>query len=143
MNRVWIIGDIGNAPEVRTTSTGKTQVKMRVAVRRNYRNANGEYESDWLNVVAWGNTANFISKYLHKGDKVSVDGSIQTGSYEKDGHKVYTFDVVGLNPILSLNGRCYVLTHDQVDWMLSNYKEMNARCTHLEREILELKRLRT
>ena len=76
--------------------TGATAVaRFSIAVNRRFKNAEGNYEADFISCVAFGKTAEFIQKYFHKGDMIAVTGRIQTGSYtNKDGVKVYTTDVV-------------------------------------------------
>ena len=66
-----------------------------LAVDRRFKNKDGEYDTDFINIVAFGKSAEFASKYFAKGTKVVITGRIQTGSYtNKDGQKVYTTDVV-------------------------------------------------
>lgn len=83
MNKVFLIGRLTKDPEARETVTRYT-----VAVDRYKEGA------DFINCVAFGNQAEFAEKYLHKGIKIAIEGHIQTGSYEKDGKKVYTTNVV-------------------------------------------------
>ena len=95
MNRIILVGNLVKDVELINTESGKSLVKNSIAVRRNYKNANGEYESDFINLVAFGKTAEFMANYFQKGSKVGIDGKIQTGSYtNKEGQKVYTTDVV-------------------------------------------------
>lgn len=69
--------------------------RFSVAVRRDFKNADGGYDSDFINCVSYGKTAEMIGKYFHKGSGIIVIGRIQTGSYEgQDGKRVYTTDVV-------------------------------------------------
>ena len=95
MNKVFIRGNLTRDVELRSTQNGKQIARFSVAVRRDMKNADGEYESDFLNCIAFGNQAEMINKYFHKGSGIIVLGHIQTGSYEKeDGTKVYTTDIV-------------------------------------------------
>ena len=95
MNKVIVTGNLVKDVELITTESGKSLVKNSIAVRRNYKNASGEYESDFINIIAFGKTADFMANYFQKGSKVGIDGKIQTGSYtDKDGNKKYTTDVV-------------------------------------------------
>lgn len=89
MNKVILIGRLTKEPEMRTGNT--TVTRFTVAVDR--RTKDGQ-TADFPSCVAFGKTAEFISKYFHKGMKIAIEGRIQTGSYEKDGKKVYTTDVV-------------------------------------------------
>lgn len=92
MNKVIIMGRLTNDPNIRYA--GETTVaSFSVAVDRKYKK-DGQPSSDFPNVVAFGKTAEFIEKYFHKGMKILIDGRLQTGSYEKDGVKHYTTDVI-------------------------------------------------
>ena len=89
-NRAQLIGNLGNAPEVKTTSSGKKMARFSVATSENYRNAKGEKvtETQWHNVVAWGKIAEVAEKYLDKGKEVIVEGKLITRSYnDRDGNK--------------------------------------------------------
>jgi len=93
MNK-WIgIGRLCNEPEVTSGKNGNSIAKYRLAVNRDYKK-DGQQEADFLNCVAFGKSADFVQGYLHKGMKIAVEGRIQTGSYEKDGVKHYTTDIV-------------------------------------------------
>ena len=86
LNIVAIVGRLGKDPELRTTQSGKSVTSFSLAVQRPRKNQNGEYESDWLDVQAWGNTAEFISKYFQQGQLMAVSGRIQTRVYtDRDG----------------------------------------------------------
>lgn len=94
MNRVELIGRLCTDPEVRTLSSGHMMARFRLAVKRDRKDSNGEYQSDFLQIVAF-NSAENIQKYLHKGSQCAVEGKIQTGSYtNNDGQKVYTTDII-------------------------------------------------
>ena len=93
MNRVDLIGRLTKDVELYKTSTGKSNCRFTLAVDR-MRSADGTRAADFIKCVAWNQTAELCSKYLHKGDRVGVEGRIQTGSYQKDGQTVYTTDVV-------------------------------------------------
>ena len=94
MNHVVLIGRLTRDPEARQTPNGVSTSKFTIAVKRDYRNSNGGYDSDFINCVAWRGTADFVNRYIGKGRMVAVEGSIQTGSYnDRNGVKKYTFDV--------------------------------------------------
>ena len=93
INRVILIGRLVADPELRYTQSNTAVASYRLAVDR-IKKAEGQQEADFINIVAWGKSGEFASKYFHKGMKVGVEGRIQTGSYEKDGVKHYTTDVV-------------------------------------------------
>lgn len=87
-NHVTIIGRLAAAPERKVTNSGKPFSNLRVAVNRNYKNQNGNTPCDFLDVVVWGNTCEFVTSYFTKGSWIGVDGSIETRSYtDKDGNK--------------------------------------------------------
>ena len=93
MNK-WIgIGRLCSEPEVTSGKNSNNIAKYRLAVNRDFKK-DGQQEADFLNCVAFGKSADFAQNYLHKGMKIAVEGRIQTGSYEKDGVKHYTTDIV-------------------------------------------------
>ncbi len=94
MNKAILMGRLTRDPELRTTQSGISVVRFSLAVDRRFKNQSGERESDFVSCVAWRQTAEFIAKYFNKGSKLAIVGSIQTGSYERDGQTVYTTDVV-------------------------------------------------
>ena len=96
MNRVLIIGNLTRDPEMRSTQSGVAVCNFSIAVNRRFRNPQtGQQETDFLNVIAWRQLAELCSKYLAKGRKVAVTGSIQTRTYEaKDGSKRTAWDIV-------------------------------------------------
>lgn len=92
MNKVILMGRLTRDPEVRYS--GETAIaRFGIAVDRKYKKDGGQ-EADFPSIVAFGKTAEFIEKYFFKGMKIAVEGRLQTGSYEKDGVKVYTTDVI-------------------------------------------------
>lgn len=96
MNNVVLVGRITADPETNyiTGENSNVNARFTVAVNRPYKNAEGKYDADFIRCVAWRNTAEFISKYFHKGDMIVIRGNIRTGSYtNKDGVKVYTTEV--------------------------------------------------
>ena len=97
MNKVVLLGRLTKDPELRATSTGRNVCQFSIAVNRNFTNANGEREADFINCVVWDKQAENLGKYQKKGNQIAVEGRIQTGSYEKDGQRVYTTDVVADN----------------------------------------------
>ena len=94
MNRVELVGRLTKDPELRYTSSNIASVRFTLAVNRPFQNQNGERETDFISCVAWRNQAENMKKYVTKGSLISVEGRIQTGSYDKDGQRVYTTDVV-------------------------------------------------
>lgn len=91
MNKVILIGNLTKAVEIRYTQQGIAVANFTLAVKREIKND----ETDFISCVAYNKTAELIGKYLDKGSKISIEGRIQTGSYEnKEGKKVYTTDVI-------------------------------------------------
>ena len=105
MNKVILIGNLANDPESRTTQSGIAQCSFRLAVQRRFKGANGERETDFLPVVCWRQTAEFAQRYLAKGRKVAVEGSIQTRSYDaQDGSKRYVTEIIA-DSVEAVGGR--------------------------------------
>ena len=96
MNKVYLIGNLTRDPEMRSTSTGIPVCNFSIAVNRRFKNAQtGQQETDFFNIVAWRQLAELCGRYLAKGRKVAVFGSIQTRSYvAQDGSKRTAFDIV-------------------------------------------------
>lgn len=98
MNKVILIGNLANDPEARTTQSGISQSTFRIAVQRRFANAQGVREADFIPVVAWRQTADFCNRYLSKGRRVAVEGSIQVRSYDaQDGSRRYVTEVIADN----------------------------------------------
>ena len=95
MNRVMLIGRLTANPELRYTASNVPFARFSLAVNRAFSNGNGERQTDFLNIIVWRKQAENVCNYLNKGSLVSVEGRIQTGSYDdKDGNKRYTTDIV-------------------------------------------------
>lgn len=94
MNKVILIGNLAADPESRTTQSGVQQCTLRLAVQRRFANQQGQREADFFNVVCWRHTAEFAARYLSKGRKIAVEGSIQNRSYTaQDGSKRYVTEI--------------------------------------------------
>lgn len=96
-NKVQLIGNLGNDPEIINLDSGKKLAKFTVATNESYKNDAGEKITDtqWHHVVAWGKTAEIIEKYVTKGKEVAVEGKLTHRSYEdKTGEKRYATEVV-------------------------------------------------
>jgi single-strand DNA-binding protein len=96
-NKVQLIGNLGNDPEIINLESGKTLAKFAIATNESYTNTKGEKITDtqWHNVVAWGKTAQIIEKYVTKGKEVAIEGKLTSRSYDdKDGAKRYITEVV-------------------------------------------------
>jgi single-strand DNA-binding protein len=93
LNCAVIMGRLTADPELRKTPAGVSVTRLTVAVDRGYAKQGEERKADFINVVAWRQTAEFVCKYFKKGSMIAVQGSIETGSYEKDGVKRSTFEI--------------------------------------------------
>ena len=93
LNKVILMGRFTRDPELRSTPQGVSTCSFSLAVDRNYRDGE-ERKADFINCVAWRNTAEFISKFFHKGSLVVIEGSIQTRSWDDDGKKRYATEIV-------------------------------------------------
>ena len=104
-NRVQLIGNAGNDPEIKTLENGKKLAHLTIATNDRYTNEKGEKieQTEWHRVTAWGKTAEIIEKYVVKGKEVAIDGKLTHRSYDdKNGEKKYVTEVV-VNEILLLN----------------------------------------
>lgn len=81
-NSVHIMGRLTADPELKSTQSGVFYTRITVAVNRDRKDQNGEYKADFINVTAWRQTAEFISRYFSKGRMIAVEGTLQTGSYK-------------------------------------------------------------
>lgn len=98
MNKVCLIGRLTGKPELRYTGGNLPFTRFSVAVNRTFSNAQGQREADFISIVVWRKQAENVCQYLDKGSLVSIEGRIQTGSFDdKDGNKRYTTEVVADN----------------------------------------------
>ena len=96
-NKVQLIGNLGNAPEVRSTEAGKKLVRFSVATNEQYKNAKGERvtETQWHNLIAWGKVADIAEKFLLKGTEVAIEGKLINRNYmDKEGNKKYVTEII-------------------------------------------------
>ena len=103
-NKVQLIGNLGNDPEIITLDSGKKLAKFSIATNETYKNAQGEKVTDtqWHNIVAWNKTAELAESFLEKGKEVAIEGKLTTRSWDDDkGQKRYITEVV-CNEILFL-----------------------------------------
>ena len=95
LNKVILGGRLTADPELRTTQSGLPVTTFTVAVSRNYKSNDQQTQSDFINVVAWRSTAEFVSKYFHKGSSICVIGSIQTRKWQdQNGQNRYITEVI-------------------------------------------------
>lgn len=96
MNKVFLLGNLGNDPEVRNTTTGKQVANFSLATSEKFKDKlNGEAKSvtEWHNVVVWSNLASIAGQYLKKGSKVLIVGKVKTRSYDANGTKKYITEI--------------------------------------------------
>lgn len=106
LNRVMLLGNLGADPELRMTSGGTAVLKMRLATTEGYLDLDKQRaeRTEWHDVVVWGKRGEALGKFLHKGDRIFVEGGLRTTSYEpKEGGKRYRTEVIASNVILSGN----------------------------------------
>uniref|UniRef100_UPI0035C84B2E single-stranded DNA-binding protein n=1 Tax=Aurantibacter sp. TaxID=2807103 RepID=UPI0035C84B2E len=103
-NKVQLIGNLGNDPEIINLESGKKMAKFSIATNESYKNIKGEkiVDTQWHNIVAWGKTADIIEKYVSKGKEIAIEGKLTSRSYDtKEGNKRYITEVV-CNEVLLL-----------------------------------------
>ena len=96
-NKVQLIGNVGNDPEIKSFDGGKKLAKLTIATNESYKNEKGEKVEDtqWHNVIAWGKTADIIEKYVTKGKEIAIEGKLTHRSYEdKNGEKRYVTEII-------------------------------------------------
>ncbi len=105
INNVVLVGRITKDPELRYTPSNVATVSFSIAIDRAYQSQNGERQADFINCVAWRQSAEFLAKYVKKGYMIGVTGSIQTRNYQaQDGTTRYVTEVV-CNSVQNLQGR--------------------------------------
>lgn len=98
INRVVLVGRLTRDPELRYTPSGVAVATFTLAVNRQFNNAQGEREADFINIVAWRQLAELCANYLKKGSQAGLEGRLQTRSYDnKEGKRVYVTEVVADN----------------------------------------------
>jgi single-strand DNA-binding protein len=107
LNRVILLGNLGADPELRMTNGGTAVLNLRMATSESYldRNKQRQERTEWHRVVIWGKRAEALGKIPTKGDRILIEGSLRTSSYEdRDGNKKYTTEIVANNVVLSGSG---------------------------------------
>ncbi len=98
LNVVAIMGRLVASPELKTTNSGKSVCSFRIANDSGYKDASGQNQTNWLDVTAWGKTAEFICKYFPKGSMIALDGRLQTRQYQdKNGNNRTAVEIVANN----------------------------------------------
>ncbi|MGO9835390.1 MAG: single-stranded DNA-binding protein [Polyangiaceae bacterium] len=107
LNRVMLLGNLGADPELRVTPGGQAVLKLRLATNESYvdRNNVRQERTEWHRVTVWGRRAEALGKILQKGDLLFIEGRLQTSSYEKNGEKRYSTEVIANNIVLPGTGR--------------------------------------
>ena len=102
-NKVQLIGNVGNDPEIKTFDGGKKVVNFTLATNESYKNDKGEKveQTEWHRISAWGNTAEIIEKFVTKGKEIAIEGKLTHRSYDdKNGEKRYITAVVASDVLL-------------------------------------------
>ena len=96
VNKVILVGNLGKDPEVRTLDNGAKVASFSLATSETYKDKQGNKvdQTEWHNIVAWRGLAEVVEKYMRKGMTVYLEGKIRTRSYEKDGNKRYTTEII-------------------------------------------------
>lgn len=94
MNKVHLLGNLCRDNELRFSTENNAILRNSLAVRRNYKNKKGEYDTDFVNILFFGKRAEFVNEYTKKGSKILVHGSLQTRTYEVNGEKKYMTEVL-------------------------------------------------
>lgn len=95
MNHVQLIGRLTRDVDLRVSQSGISVARFTLAVNRSFKNSQGEYDADFINCIAYRQTADLLAKYFQKGSQLALSGRIQTGSYDnQQGQRVYTTDVI-------------------------------------------------
>jgi single-strand DNA-binding protein len=107
LNKVMLLGNLGADPELKMTQGGQAVLKLRLATTETYldRNNTRQERTEWHSVTMWGKRGEALSKFLTKGERIFVEGSLRTSSYEKDGEKRYRTEINANNIILAGRGK--------------------------------------
>ena len=107
LNKVMLLGNLGADPELKVTQGGQAVLKLRLATTETYldRNQTRQERTEWHSVTMWGKRGEALAKFLTKGERIFVEGSLRTSSYEKDGEKRYRTEINATNIILAGRGR--------------------------------------
>ncbi|MBS2016056.1 MAG: single-stranded DNA-binding protein [Deltaproteobacteria bacterium] len=107
LNKVMLLGNLGADPELKMTQGGQAVLKLRLATTESYldRNNTRQERTEWHSVTLWGKRGEALAKFLTKGERIFVEGSLRTSSYEKDGEKRYRTEINANNIILAGRGK--------------------------------------
>jgi single-strand DNA-binding protein len=106
LNKVMLIGNVGNEPEIRTTAGGKRVAKFSVATNRTYNDRSGQQQekTEWHRCTAWDRIAEIIEQYVHKGDRIYIEGSIEYSQTEDESGKPRYWTDIVVREMLMLSG---------------------------------------
>lgn len=107
MNKVFLFGNLGADPDLKVTQQGTAILNLRLATTESYVDRNNERKehTEWHYVVLWGKRGESLSRFLRKGDRILVEGSLRTETYEKNGEKRYTTKINASNVLLCGGGK--------------------------------------
>jgi single-strand DNA-binding protein len=107
VNKVILVGNLGADPEMRYTPSGMAVCKFRIATTEKFtdRQGNRQERTDWHRITAWGKLAEICGQYLSKGKQVYVEGRIKNDTWEKDGAKHYSYEIVAQNMVMLGQGQ--------------------------------------
>lgn len=107
LNKVMLLGNLGADPELKMTQGGQAVLKLRLATTETYldRNQARQERTEWHSVTMWGKRGEALAKFLTKGERIFVEGSLRTSSYEKNGEKRYSTEINASNIILAGRGK--------------------------------------
>ena len=107
LNKVMLLGNLGADPELKMTQGGQAVLKLRLATTETYldKNQTRQERTEWHSVTLWGKRGEALSKFLTKGERIFVEGSLRTSSYEKNGEKRYSTEINATNIILAGRGK--------------------------------------
>ena len=107
LNKVMLLGNLGADPELKMTQGGQSVLKLRLATTETYldKNQTRQEKTEWHSVTMWGKRGEALAKFLTKGERIFVEGSLRTSSYEKNGEKRYSTEINASNIILAGRGK--------------------------------------
>jgi len=107
LNKVMLLGNLGADPELKMTQSGQAVLKLRLATTETYldKNQTRQERTEWHSVTMWGKRGEALAKFLTKGERIFVEGSLRTSSYEKNGEKRYSTEINATNIILGGRGK--------------------------------------
>ena len=119
VNKVHLIGNVGGDPEIRSTSNGNRVARISLATSRSWKNEAGQKQekTDWHSLQVWGKLVDVVEQYVHKGDRLYIEGRIEYSQTEKDGEKRYFTNIVvqDLTMLGSPNGTGRSRSHEAED----------------------------